>query len=158
MTEPPENRNANIVGDREVMFCWRGHSRSGVVKPGRINEGGSVVGPPERREIPAEVQFEVTPNTVSNITDLRSARLRTWQGQQWEEQVVARLKLSSCRRPEPIELGLRCRYRFTGRSRNCKQSHLFHEALDFVSTLDKILFQLRRAMPNNYFTERRFHK
>src|SRR5208283_1968021 len=66
-----------------------------------------VVRPPERREVPAEVQFEVAPNTVTDITNLRTARLRTWQGQQWEEQVVARLKLGSCRRPEPIDLGLR---------------------------------------------------
>src|SRR5271165_1430325 len=66
-----------------------------------------VVRPPERREVPAEVQFEVAPNAVTDITNLRTARLRTWQGQQWEEQVVARLKLGSCRRPEPIDLGLR---------------------------------------------------
>src|SRR4249920_124083 len=72
-----------------------------------------VVRPPERREVPAEVQFEVAPNTVTDITNLRTARLRTWQGQQWEEQVVARLKLGSCRRPEPIDLGLRCGQRFT---------------------------------------------
>jgi hypothetical protein len=62
---------------------------------------------PERREVPAEVQFEVAPNTVTDVPNLRTARLRTWQGQQWEEQVVARLKLGSCRRPEPIDLGLR---------------------------------------------------
>jgi len=62
-----------------------------------------VVPPPERREVPAEVQFEVAPYPVTEITDLRAARLRTWQGQQWEEQVDARLKLGSCRRPEPIE-------------------------------------------------------
>src|ERR1700693_4283173 len=61
-----------------------------------------VVRPPERREVPAEVQFEVAPNTVTDITNLRTARLRSWQGQQWAEQVVARLKLGSCRRPEPI--------------------------------------------------------
>src|SRR6516165_1477957 len=72
-----------------------------------------VVRPPESREVPAEVQFEVAPNTVTDITDLGTARLRTWQGQQWEEQVVARLKLGSCRRPEPIDLGLRRGQRFT---------------------------------------------
>src|SRR5271168_2866720 len=72
-----------------------------------------VVGLPERREVPAEVQFEVAPNTVTDITNLRTARLRTWQGQHWEEQVVARLKLGSCRRPEPIDLGLRRGERFT---------------------------------------------
>ena len=65
-----------------------------------------VVSSPERREVPAEVQFEVAPNAVTGITDLGTARLRTWQGQQWEEQVAARLKLGSCRRPEPIDLGL----------------------------------------------------
>src|SRR5580698_9092853 len=72
-----------------------------------------VVRPPERREVPAEVQFEVAPNTVTDVTNLRTARLRTWQGQQWEEQVVARLKLGSCWRPEPIDLGLRRGQRFT---------------------------------------------
>ena len=71
------------------------------------------VRPPERREMPAEVQFEVAPNTLTDITNLRTARLCTWQGQQWEEQVVARLKLGSCRRPEPIDLGLRCGQRLT---------------------------------------------
>jgi hypothetical protein len=73
----------------------------------RLLSRGIVVLPPERGEIPAEVQFEVAWNTVTNIADLGTARLRTWQGQQWEEQVVARLKLGSCRRPEPIDLGLR---------------------------------------------------
>src|SRR5271169_90866 len=67
-----------------------------------------VARPPERRQVPAEVQFKVAPNAVTDITDLRTARLRTWQSQQWEEQVDARLKLGSCRRPEPIDLGL-CR-------------------------------------------------
>src|ERR1700688_1242792 len=28
---------------------------------------------------PAEVQFEVAPNSVTHITNLRTARLRTWQ-------------------------------------------------------------------------------
>jgi len=66
-----------------------------------------VVRLPERWEVPAEVQFEVAPNTVADVTNLGSARLRTWQGQQREEQVVARLKLGSGRHPEPIDLGLR---------------------------------------------------
>jgi hypothetical protein len=66
---------------------------------------GLVVRPPERRQVPAEVQFEVARNAVTDIADLGSARLCTGQGQQWEEQVVARLKLRSCRRPEPIDLG-----------------------------------------------------
>src|SRR3984885_9026773 len=66
-----------------------------------------VVRLPERRQVPAEVQFEVARNAVTDIADLGTARLCTGQGQQWEEQVVARLKLGSCRRPEPIDLGLR---------------------------------------------------
>ncbi len=37
-----------------------------------------VVRPPERWEVPAEVQFEVAPNTVTDVTNLRTARLRTW--------------------------------------------------------------------------------
>jgi hypothetical protein len=49
-----------------------------------------VVGPPERREVPSEVQFEVAANAVTDITDLGTARLRTGQGQQWKEQVAAR--------------------------------------------------------------------
>src|SRR5277367_429361 len=62
---------------------------------------------PERREAPAEVKFEIAPNTVTDAANLGAARLCTGQGQQWEEQVGARLKLGSCRRPEPIDLGLR---------------------------------------------------
>ena len=50
-----------------------------------------IVFPPERREVPAEVQFEVAPNTVTDITDLGAACLRTGQGQEREEQVVTRL-------------------------------------------------------------------
>src|SRR5208283_616653 len=90
-----------------AKFDWeRGRLRFGAIRV-------IVVRPPERREVPAEVQFEVAPNAVTDITNLRTARLRTWQGQQWEEQVVARLKLGSCRRPEPIDLGLRRGQRFT---------------------------------------------
>src|SRR5271169_6667705 len=78
--------------------------------PGRRSAGPRirviVVRPPERRQVPAEVQFEVARNAVTNITDPGTARLRTWQGQQWEEEVDARLKLGSRRRPEPIDLGL----------------------------------------------------
>ena len=44
------------------------------------------VRPPERREVPAKVQFEVTLNTVTDGTNLRTTRLRAWQGQQWEEE------------------------------------------------------------------------
>src|ERR1700676_4762907 len=72
-----------------------------------------VVRPPERRQVPAEVQFEVARNAVTDIADLGTARLGTGQGQQWEEQVVARLKLGSCRLSEPIDLGLRRGQRFT---------------------------------------------
>src|ERR1700675_277273 len=68
--------------------------------------------PPKRRQVPAEVQFEVARNAVTDIADLGTARLCTGQGQQWEEQVDARLKLGSCRRPEPIDLGLRRGQRF----------------------------------------------
>lgn len=39
----------------------------------------SVIRPPERREVPAEVQFEVAPNTVTDTTNLRAARLRSWR-------------------------------------------------------------------------------
>jgi hypothetical protein len=66
----------------------------------------------ERREVPAEVQFEVAPKTVTDITELGAARLRTGQRQGWEEHVVARLKLGSCRHPEPIDLGLGRAQRF----------------------------------------------
>src|SRR6202790_13566 len=72
-----------------------------------------VVRPPERRQVPAEVQFEVARNAVTYIADLGTARLCTGQGQQWEEQVVARLKLGSCQLSEPIDLGLRRGQRFT---------------------------------------------
>ncbi len=71
------------------------------------------VRPPERREVPAEIQFEVASNAVTDITNLGATRLRTWQGQQWKEQVGARPELGSCRRPEPIDLGLRRGQRFT---------------------------------------------
>jgi len=58
------------------------------VREGWHRKQSIVVRPPERREVPAKVQFEVAPNTVTDITNLRTARLRAWQGQQWEEQVV----------------------------------------------------------------------
>src|SRR5579862_7937400 len=72
-----------------------------------------VVRTPERRQVLAEVQFEVARNAVTDIADLGAARLCTGQGQQWKKQFVARLKLGSCRRPEPIDLGLRRGQRFT---------------------------------------------
>src|SRR5262249_11171015 len=55
----------------------------------------------------AEVQLEVAANTITDITNLLTTRLRTGQGQQREEQIVTRLKFDSCRRPEPIDLGFR---------------------------------------------------
>src|ERR1700733_4770151 len=84
-----------------------------------------VVGLPERRQVSAEVQFEVARNTVTDTADLGTARLRTWQGQQWEEQVDARLKLGSCRRPEPIHLGLRRSQRFM-----VERGQTPHESID----------------------------
>src|SRR5580704_5653317 len=71
-----------------------------------------VVRRPERREVPTEVQFEVAPHAITEVTDLRTARLCTGQGQQWKEQVVARLELGGCRHPEPIDLSLRRSQRF----------------------------------------------
>ncbi|SRR6266403_3855882 len=62
--------------------------------------------PPERRKVSAEVQFEVAPKTVTKSTDLGTARQLTGPGQGREEYVGARLELGSCRRPEPIDLGL----------------------------------------------------
>ena len=40
-----------------------------------------MVRPPERREVPAEVQFEVARNTVTDTADLGTARLGTGLGQ-----------------------------------------------------------------------------
>ena len=65
-----------------------------------------VVRQPEPREVPAEVQFEVARNAVTDITELGAARLRAGPGQHWENHGVARLKLGSCRRAEPIDLRL----------------------------------------------------
>jgi hypothetical protein len=110
---------------------------------------GIVLRRPKRREVPAEVQFEVAPKTVTDITELGAARLRTGPRQGWEEHVVARLKLDSCRHPEQcqIENPLACRacvrkakgsdralhqnYRdrpSNGQDRN-GQSHLQHQTL-----------------------------
>ena len=50
-----------------------------------------VVRRPKLREVPTEVQFEVAPNTVTNITELGTASLRSGPRQGWEEHVVARL-------------------------------------------------------------------
>src|SRR5579864_872778 len=100
------------------MESWRTSTVGSEFRnPGRRSAALCVrviaVRPPERWEVPAEVQFEVASKTVTDITDLGPARLRIGQGQQWEEQVVARLKLGSRRRPEPIDLGLRRGQRFT---------------------------------------------
>src|SRR3984885_14044422 len=82
----------HLGGAHLLMGRWRtsvpsseiqGDDQSGCVTV------SSFVRPPERREVPAEVQFEVAPNTVTDITNLRTARLRTGHGQQWKEQVVA---------------------------------------------------------------------
>src|SRR5262249_10847326 len=62
--------------------------------------------PSEPREVTAEVQFKVASNTVTDTTELRAARTRTGPSQHWEDHVVARLKLGSCRRTEPIDLRL----------------------------------------------------
>jgi hypothetical protein len=51
---------------------------------GTIHFGVIVVGLPERRQVPAEVQFKVAPNTVTDITDSGPARLRTGLRQHWE--------------------------------------------------------------------------
>ena len=79
----------------------------------------------ERWQVPAEVQFEVAPNAVTEITNLRTPRLRTWQGQQREEKVVARFKLGSRRRSKPIELGLGRGQRFT-----VERGHTSDERID----------------------------
>jgi hypothetical protein len=39
-----------------------------------------VARPSERRQAPAEVQFEIAANTVTDIPELGTARLRIWQG------------------------------------------------------------------------------
>jgi hypothetical protein len=76
--------------------------------PGRRSVGlrvrGIVPRRPKRREVPAKVQFEVAPNTVTNVTELGAARLRTGPRQGWEEHVVARLKLGSCLHPEQCQI------------------------------------------------------
>jgi hypothetical protein len=61
---------------------------------------------PEPRQVPAEVEFEVARNAVTHNADPGTARLLTGPGQGREEYVGARLELGSCRRPEPIDLGL----------------------------------------------------
>ena len=41
------------------------HVRRGVVNSDHPYEGGSVAGPPERWEVPAEIQFEVARKTIT---------------------------------------------------------------------------------------------
>ena len=45
----------------------------------------------ERREIPAEVQFEIALNAVTDTTELGTTRLRAGPSQGWEEDVIAGL-------------------------------------------------------------------
>src|SRR5271154_4447557 len=78
-----------------------------------LRSRGIVIRRSQRREVPAEVQLEVARNTVTEIADLGAARLCSGQGQQREEEIVARLQLGSGGRPEPIELGLGRGQRFT---------------------------------------------
>ena len=49
----------------------------------------NVVRSPERGEVPAEVQFEVAPNTVTDTTELGATGLRIGPGQHWEDHVIA---------------------------------------------------------------------
>jgi hypothetical protein len=49
----------------------------------------------ERRQVPAEVQFEVARNAVTHTADSGTARQPTGPGQGREERVVARLELGS---------------------------------------------------------------
>src|ERR1700722_19927294 len=65
------------------------------------------VRPPKRRQVPAEVHFEVARSAVTDTAQLGTARLRIWQGQHWEDHLVTRLELGSRRHPVPIDLGLR---------------------------------------------------
>src|ERR1700733_7641475 len=109
--EIPFNDERLAATQKAQMGSWRTSNVGAEFRnPGRRSAGlligGIVVRPPEPREAPAEVNFEGAPNPVPDITNLRTARLRPRQGQQWEEQVDARLKLRSCRRPEPINLCL----------------------------------------------------
>src|SRR5271166_6133433 len=105
------SRRAQAKSTAEPNVYCNSLSRPGLRGFGAIRV--IVARPPELREVPAEVQFEVARDAVTDITDLGTARLRTGQGQQWEEQVDARLDLASCRPPEPIDLGLRRGYRLT---------------------------------------------
>src|SRR5690349_660586 len=90
-----------------ILFHWRDLRAKNPGRPStRLLIRTTVVRRSEPGEVPAEVQFEVARNTVTDVADLRTARLRTGQGKQREEQVIARLELGSCRHPEPINLGL----------------------------------------------------
>jgi hypothetical protein len=57
---------------------------AGFRNPGRRSAGLRIrvidVRPPERWEVPAEVQFEVARNAVTDITNPGTARVRTGQG------------------------------------------------------------------------------
>src|SRR5690348_14407866 len=101
----PLNRNKSVF--IVTLLFSRSASDSPLIKmPGRVQNTGrpsvgmpgrGIVVRPERRQVSAEVQFEVAANAVTNITNLRTASLRAWQGQQREEQVVARLQFGSGR-------------------------------------------------------------
>ena len=72
---------------------------------GGVSVESSSDGPNAGRYRP-KVQFKVARNTVTNTTELGTARLRTGPGQHWEDHVVAGLKLGGSRQPEPIDLRL----------------------------------------------------
>ena len=65
------------IGLEAVALMYRLPARYGVGLGLRV----VVVRPPERREVPAEVQFEVAPKTVTDTTDLGTARLCPGRGQ-----------------------------------------------------------------------------
>ena len=75
----PLGASANGAGERRCRVQKSGQRSVGLLIRAIL------VRPPEGREVAAEVQFEVAPNTVTDITDLGTARLRTGPGQDWEE-------------------------------------------------------------------------
>ena len=75
-------RVARIPGPSPHLLmgrCRRSNVGAEFRNPGRRSVGLRirviVVRPPERRQVPAEVQFEVTRNAVTDIADLGTARL-----------------------------------------------------------------------------------
>ena len=67
-----------------------------------LNTRVTVVRPPERREVPTEVQFEVARNAVTQTADLVPARLCTGQRQHWEDYFVAQLELAAVGVPKRL--------------------------------------------------------